>query len=244
MAAWLLRAVKDIDIRAYLPHVSAPVLLIHDGNPVINVDGMRWLAEQLPDARLRLVTGRSPMAPFLPEQATLDEVEEFLEGTRSGGKTDRAVYTLLFTDLAGSTEQLTRVGDDHWQHVLDAHRAAVRQALARHSGHEMNTAGDGFLAKSALPSEALRCAHEIQEDAAAQDLHIRIGLHAGEIVTQASDVLGVAVHIAAGSLPKRGPVRFSSQRPSLLSHSAPERSSNLRPNTNSKESLRHGAYIA
>jgi Aldo/keto reductase family len=76
---------------------------------------MAWSARvrQVPRGRLRLVTGRSPLAALFPDDDTFDEVEEFLEGTRSGGKSDRAVYTVLFTDLAGPTEHVTRVGDDH-----------------------------------------------------------------------------------------------------------------------------------
>jgi len=74
---------------------------------------------------------------------------------------------------------------------------AVRQALARHRGNEIDTAGDGFLAVFALPSDAVLCADEIRSDAATQGLRVRAGMHAGEVVTQPSGVLGVAVHVAA-----------------------------------------------
>ena len=103
----------------------------------------------------------------------------------------------MFTDLAGSTGHLGRTGDRSWEATLEAHRAVVRKALARHRGREIDTAGDGFLAVFSLPSDALRCAEEIRLGAAAQGLNIRAGLQAGEVNVQPSGIFGVAVHLAA-----------------------------------------------
>jgi class 3 adenylate cyclase len=125
------------------------------------------------------------------------QIEEFLEGSRRPGRADLTFATLLFTDLVGSTEHLVRSGDRGWEATLDAHRTVVRQALARHRGREIDTAGDGFLAVFSLPSDAVRCADEIRSDATAQGLEIRAGMHAGEVNVYHSGVVGVAVHIAA-----------------------------------------------
>jgi class 3 adenylate cyclase/pimeloyl-ACP methyl ester carboxylesterase len=197
MAGSLLRSLLDIDIREYLPAVQAPVLVIHDiSNPMPDVRGIRWLAEQLPNARFRQIEDTGVL-PWFPGDGLFGEIEEFLEGTRRAGRDDLSVATVLFTDLVGSTEHLVRTGDRGWEATLEAHRTAVRQALARHRGNEIDTAGDGFLAVFALPSDAVRCADEIRSDAATQGLQVRAGMHAGEVVTQPSGVFGVAVHVAA-----------------------------------------------
>jgi len=197
MVGSLLRSLLDIDIREYLPAIQAPVLVMHDiSNPMPDVKGIRWLAEQLPNARFRQIH-ETGVIPWLPGDSLLGEIEEFLEGTRRASPDDRSVATVLFTDLVGSTEHLVRTGDRGWAATLEAHRTAVRQALARHRGNEIDTAGDGFLAVFALPSDAVRCADEIRSDAATQGLRVRAGMHAGEVVTQPSGVLGVAVHVAA-----------------------------------------------
>jgi class 3 adenylate cyclase len=196
IASQLLRSMLDIDIRRYLPKVQVPVLVLHNVDfPLVEVEGMRWLAEHLPDGRFRQVKENN-LLPF-PGDSAFGEIEEFLEGTRRAGRDDLSVSTVLFTDLVSSTEALVRAGDSGWEAALDAHRGAVRRALARHRGREVNIAGDGFLAVFALASDALRCAQEICADAAAQGLQVRAGVHTGEIITGPSDVLGLAVHVAA-----------------------------------------------
>jgi class 3 adenylate cyclase len=204
IASQLLRSMLDIDIRRYLPKVQVPVLVLHNVDfPLAEVEGMRWLAEHLPDGRFRQVKENNPL-PF-PGDSAFGEIEEFLEGTRRAGRDDLTVSTVLFTDLVSSTEQLVRAGDSGWEAALDAHRAAVRQALARHRGREIDTAGDGFLAVFALASDALLCAQEICDDAAAQGLQVRAGVHTGEIITGPSKVVGLAVHVAARVAAKAQP---------------------------------------
>jgi class 3 adenylate cyclase len=134
------------------------------------------------------------------------------------------VSTVLFTDLVGSTEQLVRAHDSGWEAVLEAHRAAVRQALARHRGREIGTAGDGFLAIFALPSDALQCAQEITSDVARQGLQVRAGVHTGEVIIEPSDVVGVAVHVAArvAALAQPGEVLFTETVYTLTLGTAPD----------------------
>jgi class 3 adenylate cyclase/pimeloyl-ACP methyl ester carboxylesterase len=210
MASQLLRSVLDIDIRRYLPEVRVPVLVLHNVDfQGIEVEGMRWLAEHLPDGRFRQVK-ETGLLPF-PGDSTFGEMEEFLEGIRRAGRDHVTVSTVLFTDVVGSTEQLVRAHDSGWEAVLEAHRAAVRQAFGQHRGREIGTAGDGFLAIFALPSDALQCAQEITSDMAMQGLQVRAGVHTGEVITGPSDVVGVAVHVAArvSALAQPGEVLFT-----------------------------------
>ena len=108
----------------------------------------------------------------------------------------RILAAILFTDIVGSTELATRLGDARWRELLQRHHAFVRRELRRHGGHEVDTAGDGFFATFAEPAEAIRCAIEVRDGLRQLELEIRAGLHFGE-VEPGEKVGGVAVIIAA-----------------------------------------------
>jgi class 3 adenylate cyclase len=118
-------------------------------------------------------------------------------GFRLFGAQNRALVTLLFTDLVDSTVMAKRLGDLAWRDVLSAHYEATRAALERHHGHEINTTGDGLLATFDGPAAALRCAAAIGQAAGRESLQVRASVHVGEVEVVGSDVRGVAVHEAA-----------------------------------------------
>ncbi|MFE5671703.1 alpha/beta fold hydrolase [Agromyces sp. NPDC056523] len=195
-ASRLLEESVELDVRGYLPHVHVPVLVVHDLNAkMLPIGAFRWLADQLPDGRLKVVRSdsSSPIAPI--SDAFIDEVEEFLAGTRSGGR--REIATLVFTDVVGSTDSLAQTGDAVWRDLLVAHRESVRQSIARYFGREVVTAGDGFFASFPLTSLALRFAEEAVTDATRTGIGLRVGVHTGEVILRDSDVIGIAAHIAA-----------------------------------------------
>ena len=109
----------------------------------------------------------------------------------------RVLRTLLFTDLVDSTEMAGRLGDARWRAQLSGHFEAVRGELERFRGREVTTTGDGVLATFDGPALALRCAAAIRTRANKDDLHIRVGVHVGEVELVGDDVRGVAVHEAA-----------------------------------------------
>jgi class 3 adenylate cyclase len=109
----------------------------------------------------------------------------------------RALATLLFTDLVASTETAGRLGDAAWREVLSEHFEAARSELERYQGREVNTTGDGVLATFGGPAQALHCAEAIRQSVAREGLHIRAGVHVGEVEMVAGDVRGVAVHETA-----------------------------------------------
>ena len=74
---------------------------------------------------------------------------------------ERLLTTVLFTDIVGSTERASEVGDKRWHQIVNAHHALVRRRLKQHGGREIDTAGDGFFATFDQPAEAIRCAEEI-----------------------------------------------------------------------------------
>jgi DNA-binding NarL/FixJ family response regulator/class 3 adenylate cyclase len=107
------------------------------------------------------------------------------------------VLTVLFTDIVGSTRLASRLGDRKWKELLDRHDAAARAQLRRHSGREVKTVGDGFLATFEGPENAVRCAKAIGDEMAGMGLEIRAGLHTGQCEVRGTDLGGIAVHIAA-----------------------------------------------
>ena len=130
--------------------------------------------------------------------ADLDEIEEFLTGTRHAAVTDRVLATVLFTDIVGSTEHLAELGDRKWRDLLDAHDRTIRRQLERFRGREVGTRGDGFVATFDGPGRAIECGCAMRDAVRALGLEIRVGLHTGEIEVRADDdVAGVAVHIGA-----------------------------------------------
>ena len=118
-------------------------------------------------------------------------------GFRLAGTHNRALVTLLFTDLVDSTAMAKRLGDVAWRDVLSAHYEAARVALERHHGHEVNTTGDGLLATFDGPAAALRCAAAVGRAAGREGLQVRASVHVGEVQLVGTDVRGVAVHEAA-----------------------------------------------
>ena len=125
-------------------------------------------------------------------------------GFRLAGTSNRALVTLLFTDIVDSTVMANRLGDGAWRDLLSTHYEATRSELERHNGHEVNTTGDGLLATFDGPAAALRCASAIRRSSARGNLQIRASVHVGEVELVGTDVRGIAVHEAARILSVAG----------------------------------------
>jgi class 3 adenylate cyclase len=113
------------------------------------------------------------------------------------GIQSRVLATLLFTDLVDSTLLAARLGDVRWRELLSQHFEAVRVELERYGGREVKTTGDGMLATFEGPARALHCALAIRRTANRDDLHLRAGIHVGEVELVGDDVRGRTVHEAA-----------------------------------------------
>ncbi|HET9730191.1 MAG TPA: adenylate/guanylate cyclase domain-containing protein, partial [Acidimicrobiia bacterium] len=124
-------------------------------------------------------------------------IEEFLTGARSGLARARVLATVLFTDIVRSTETAAQLGDRAWRARLDAHDHALRSQLRRFGGTEVNTTGDGFVARFDTPRSAIECGHAMIASAHEVGVEIRAGLHSGECELRGDDLAGLAVHIAA-----------------------------------------------
>jgi len=197
-AGTMIRWNLVIDVRAILPVISSPTLVIHRKDVrLVPAAAVRHVASQIPGSRYLELDGQD-MFPFVGDsEPILDAIQEFVTGTPAPAGADRVLATLLFIDVAGSTETISKVGDTAWSDLLQAHRQAVRRSLERFGGREVDTAGDGLFAVFDGPARALRCAAEIRDQAAEIGLVLRLGLHTGEVRLHGQEVLGMAVHVAA-----------------------------------------------
>lgn len=118
------------------------------------------------------------------------------------GKIDSAVRTFLFTDIAGSTTLTEEFGDIVAMRIVRKHNEIVRRSLSINNGKEVKHTGDGIMAIFESASKAVRCALEIQQEVikyrqseGGTQLFLRIGINAGEPVTEGNDFFGVAVQL-------------------------------------------------
>jgi class 3 adenylate cyclase len=209
----LMNLYKEIDVRSVLPAIDAPALVLHhSGDRLVPARQARYLAERIPDARYVELDGIDHLPMVGDQNALLDEVEEFLVGSRRAHEAERALATVLFTDIVGSTETAARLGDSRWRDLLERHDATVRRELAIYRGREVKTMGDGFLATFDGPARAIRCACAIRDELRQTGIDVRAGIHTGEVDLIGTDVGGMAVNIGArvGAIGGAGEVLVSS----------------------------------
>jgi class 3 adenylate cyclase len=164
---------------------------------LIDLDSVRRAAEMVPGGKYVEVPGEDLLLFFGDTDPVIGEIEEFITGSRTLVDPDRALATVLFTDIVGSTGTAERSGDRQWRFTLDSHHQEVRRSLGHYGGVEVDTAGDGFLATFDGLARAIRCACSIRDTVRRLGLEIRAGLHTGEGERRQSGVAGLAVHIGA-----------------------------------------------
>lgn len=197
-AVTLLRMNTEIDIRAVLPTIRVPTLVLHRiGDHDVKIEEARYIATRIPSAKLVELPGDDHLPWVGDQDVFLDEVQEFLTGVRPPAAADRVLATIMFTDIVGSTELAARLGDHAWNGLLQRHDALVRKELQRFRGREEQTTGDGFFATFDGPARAIRCAASIRDAVRQLGVQIRAGVHTGEIEVGADHVGGLAVNIGA-----------------------------------------------
>lgn len=192
-----MRAILELDVRNVLSLVVAPTLVVQNRDDRFVPAGHgRYLAEHIGGARL-LERDSADHWP-LPDPDLLGAIEEFVAGSRSEeDDLDRVLATVLFVDVAGSTEQVSELGDKRWRALLERFEATVERELLAHRGELVSRAGDGVLATFDGPARAIRCAWHIRDTVRQTGLEVRCGLHTGEVTRRNGDVAGIAVHIGA-----------------------------------------------
>ena len=202
----MMPLLAKMDIRALLPTVRVPTLVIHHtDDPVIPPAWGKDVADRIPGAKHVELPGRNMVHYVEPWRDSFHEIAQFLTGEQVDVADDRVLATVLFTDIVDSTRRAAEMGDRDWHALLDAHDAVVRSQLARFRGREVNTSGDGFLVMFDGPQRAIRCAMAIRDAVQALGIEVRAGLHTGECEIRGDDIGGIGVHIGARVSALAGP---------------------------------------
>lgn len=193
----LMKANGSADVRAILPDIRVPTLVMHrTHDPVFDVRCSRYVAEQIPGARLVEFPGADHW-PWIGEvEPVLGEIEEFLTGARPPPVPERALAAVLFADIVSSTLRLGQMGDRRWSRILDTYEDAARQEVERFGGRILKTIGDGMLVLFDGPGRAIAGARALMTRMKELGLEMRMGIHAGEVELRRDDASGIAIHIA------------------------------------------------
>jgi class 3 adenylate cyclase len=188
----------ETDIRAVLPAIHVPTLVLHRPRAVtMPPEIAAYVAAQISGATVVALDGHDD-SPYTGDvDPIVDEVEAFLTGQRHWPSLDRILSTVLFTDIVGSTQRLAELGDARWADLLARHDDLARREIERHRGRYIDSTGDGLLATFDGPARAVRCAQALGAAVGELGLDIRAGCHTGEIELAGDHIRGLAVHIGA-----------------------------------------------
>ena len=189
----------EVDVRSALPAITVPTLVMGRATNVIYpVQHTRYLAVHIagakyiefPDTDLLYFAGNTGQV--------LDAIEEFVTGMRPLPSPDRFVGTVLFIDVAGSTQLAAEIGDSPFRELIDSFHQLVGRQLERYQGRLVDTAGDGALTLFDSPARAIACAEAVRDGVRALGLQVRAGVHTGEMEHgPGGEVRGIAVHTGA-----------------------------------------------
>jgi class 3 adenylate cyclase len=206
MATAMVGWMYDVDVRHVLPTIRVPTLVMHHRDAArIAPEHGRYVAAHIPGARFVELPGAANYTWAGDTAPMLAEIEGFLTGARPVVQPDRVLATVLFTDIVDSTQLAGELGDARWRELLATHDRVANDIVESFRGRVIKSTGDGLLAIFDGPARAVRAAASIQAALEAHGVRIRSGLHTGEIEVTASDVVGIAVHIAARINAAAGP---------------------------------------
>jgi class 3 adenylate cyclase/pimeloyl-ACP methyl ester carboxylesterase len=204
--ALVLPLVMEVDVRAVLPTIHVPTLVVQHSDDALITPAMgRYVADHIPGAKYVELPGRNMYHFVQPWRSSFHEINTFLTGHQAEVVDDRVLATVLFTDIVDSTRRAAEIGDRDWHALLDKYDPVVRAQLVRFRGREVNTSGDGFLAMFDGPQRAIRCAMSIRDAVQSLGIEVRAGLHTGECQVRGDDIGGIGVHIGARVSALAGP---------------------------------------
>jgi class 3 adenylate cyclase len=201
-----VRAMLEVDVRPILPLVQAPTLILHRRDiQSLPVEQGRYLAEHIHGARMVELPGADATLVWETPELALDLIQQFLTGVHRPIEPNRVLATVLFSDIVGSTEQASQLGDRRWRELLNVHDELARRLVEEFGGRLVKTTGDGLLATFDGPGRGIRCAAALRDELGGIGVQLRVGLHTGEVELRDGDVGGIAVHIAARVLSQAAP---------------------------------------
>jgi class 3 adenylate cyclase len=156
--------------------------------------------------RAEVVRFPGPTLDYGDFGAVLATIRAFIGGeTHVDISEDRVLATLLMTDIVGSTQRATEIGDAEWRRVIAEHDERAKAEIRRFRGTYVDSTGDGLLARFDGPARAIRCAQHIAAAVRPLGIDLRAGLHTGEVELDGERVRGIAVHIGARVASLAGP---------------------------------------
>lgn len=190
--------ISEIDIRDVLPTIHVPTLLLNRAHSFWSAQ-MSEMADMIPHATHEVFPGTDHVPwGHGDDHELVGEIAQFMTGQQAPRhRAQRALATVLFTDIVDSTALAADVGDHRWRELLDAHDRLLDRQVRRFGGELIKTTGDGMLAIFDGPGRAIDCALALADGVTAFGLHIRAGLHTGEIERRESDVAGIAVNLSS-----------------------------------------------
>jgi len=202
----LATILTSVDVRDVLPAIHVPTLVLQrTEDAIVRAAAARYVAESIGGAQYVELPGKDHV-PFVGDaDALVDEVQEFVTGSRPAPEVDRLLATVVFTDIVDSTRTQAELGDRAWKQLIERHNETVRKLLLRFGGLEQDTAGDGFFVRFDGPARAIRCAQEIAAAVRTLGIQTRAGIHTGECELADGKCSGLSVSIAARILSKAGP---------------------------------------
>ena len=200
----ILELLTRVDIRASLPDINLPVLVLHsrDDVAVFKSNG-RYLAENIRGSKYIEYPSGGHLPWHEERENIVKDLTIFFSATGTDVKSaDRNLATILFTDIEDSTRQMTEMGDKRWSEKMNRHDKIMQDTIEHFNGRLVKSTGDGVLAVFDGPARsiesAISCIGKLNEI----DLRIRCSLHIGEVIWRNDDITGIAVNIAARVLEK------------------------------------------
>ena len=200
----ILELLTRIDIRASLPNINLPVLVLHsrDDVAVFKLNG-RYLADNINGSKYIEYPSGGHLPWHEERENIVKDLVTFFSSTGDGIKSaDRNLATILFTDIEDSTKQMTEMGDKQWSEKMNKHDEIMRNTIESFNGKLVKNTGDGVLAVFDGPARSIESAISSIVKLNEIDLRIRCSLHVGEVIWRNDDITGIAVNIAARALEK------------------------------------------
>jgi class 3 adenylate cyclase len=187
----------EFDVRHVLTAIHVPTLVVAHTDAPFGARFGRYIADHVDGARFVELPGIDNLMWAGDQSTIVSEIEAFVTGARAVQRTDRRLATVMFTDIVDSTTMAAAMGDAAWRALLGRHDELIRACVEGAGGRLIKTTGDGVLATFEGPGRALEASRAISTGAPKLGLHIRAGLHAGEIEFNGNDIVGLAVHVGA-----------------------------------------------
>ena len=200
----VLELLTRVDIRASLPDINLPVLVLHsrDDVAVSKLNG-RYLADNIDGSKYIEYPSGGHLPWHEERENIVKDLITFFSGTGSDIKSaDRNLATILFTDIEDSTKKMTEMGDIQWSEKMNKHDEIMKDTIESFNGKLVKNTGDGVLAVFDGPARSIESAISSITRLGEIDLKIRCSLHVGEVIWRNDDITGIAVNIAARALEK------------------------------------------